>query len=170
MAPCDNADIRFDEIWRRARDSISIGAIRDTQFMRWRFGAHPSAKYHCLVAESKGHPVVYAICRTLGFRGIPAGFIVDFLVTPGEEAAGQVLLSYIARTARDNGIALLSALMPPKSPAHTALERAGFFQVPERLHPQTIRFSVLDLLLQGGHSELYDRENWFLSWADTDIV
>ncbi len=44
ITPCDCFDVRFDEIWQRAKESVSVGAIRDAEFIRWRFGSHANSE------------------------------------------------------------------------------------------------------------------------------
>lgn len=170
VSPCSPGEARLDEVWQRAGETVQIGAVRDAAFTQWRFGTRPSAGYRLLVAASERGSVGYAAYRSISFKGIPAGFLVDFLLAPGEEEAGHALLSAVVRLARQEGIALLSALQPPPGPARQALRRAGFLRVPELLHPQTIRFSYRPLGEYAACPTLSDPKSWLLSWADTDII
>ena len=170
VAPCQLADPRIDGLWDRSAREIRIGAVRDADFARWRFAMRPEAHYRALMATRSGEPVAWGVYRTLALRGLRAGFVVDQLVVPDDLAAGRALLRGIEEMARREGAELLSALLPGPGTARRALRRSGFWRVPERVHPQVIRFSVRGLGAWSARSELTDPKAWFMSWADTDVV
>jgi hypothetical protein len=163
-------DPRLDTVWSRARPGVALGGVRDAAFSHWRFATRPDAGYRLLLAERAGAPAAYLVSRPLQMKGIRALFLVDFVLADGEGATGRVLLRALARRAREEGAQILSALLPGSGPARRALRKAGFFRVPERFHPQLIRFSVLGLGQYAGHLTLMDPSSWSLSWADTDVV
>jgi GNAT superfamily N-acetyltransferase len=170
VSAADLDDPRIDTVWSRAKPSVSLGGVRDAAFARWRFASRPDSGYRLLVAERAGVPAAYLAARPRYLHGIRASFLVDFVLADGEEAAGRVLLRSLAKTARTEGAEILSALLPGSGSARRVLRRAGFLRVPERLHPQLVRFSVRALGRYAGHPTLMDPSSWFLSWADTDVV
>jgi len=163
-------DPRIDTVWSRARPGVALGVIRDAAFSRWRFATRPEAGYRLLLAERAGVPAAYVVSRPLEMRGIRALFLVDFVLADGEDGAGMVLLRALTRVAREEGVEILSALLPGSGPARRVLRKTGFRRVPEALHPQLIRFSVRGLGRYAGHPNLVDPGCWSLSWADTDVV
>lgn len=163
-------DPRLDTVWSRARTGVALGGVRDAAFSRWRFATRPDAGYRLLLAERAGVPAAYLVSRPLPMKGIRALFLVDFVLADGEDGAGRVLLRVPTRLAREEGAEILSALLPGSGPARRALRKAGFCRVPERFHPQLIRFSVRGLGPYSGHPTLMDPSSWSLSWADTDLV
>jgi GNAT superfamily N-acetyltransferase len=167
---CATNDPRLDRLWERTRETVRVGAVRDAAFGAWRFGTRPDAGYRLLLAERAGRPAGYAVYRFLVFRGVPAAFLVDFLLAPEENEAGRALLQRVKRLAREDGAVLISALLPGHGPARRALRRSGYVRVPERLHPQVIRFSVRGFGPFAERCEFADGRSWFLSWADTDVV
>ncbi len=108
--------------------------------------------------------------RAFAYGRVRADFVLDFVLLPGEAEAGAALLREAGKLARADGALLLSALLPGAGPTRTALRRAGFIRIPERLHPQLIRFSVRGLGRWQGCRPLVDPRAWHLSWADTDVV
>jgi GNAT superfamily N-acetyltransferase len=170
VAAADLDDPRIDTVWSRAKPNLSLGGVRDSAFARWRFTSRPDSGYRLLVADRGGVPAAYLVSRPRYLHGIRASFLVDFVLADGEEAAGRVLLRALAKVARKEGAEILSALLPGSGPARRVLRRAGFLQVPERLHPQRVHFSVRGLGQYAGHPTLVDPSSWFLSWADTDVV
>jgi hypothetical protein len=163
-------DACLDEIWARVAPEVRIGAVRDAAFVQWRYATRPDAGYRVVVASRAGRGAGWFAHRSLALRGIPAGFLVDFVLAPGEPRAGAALLRAAAGIARAEGAALLSALRPGAGSARVALGRAGFLPVPEALHPQVIRFSVRGLGAAARRSELLQPRAWTLGWSDTDVV
>lgn len=166
----DAADPRIDAVWKRAAGEVKVGCVRDCAHALWRFASRPDAGYRLLAAERAGEPAGFLAHRALDLRGIRAGFVLDLMLPAGEERAGAALLRAAARLARDEGAVVLSALVPGSGAPRAALRRAGFIRVPERLHPQLIRFSVRGLGRWAQSATLVDPNAWHLSWADTDVV
>jgi hypothetical protein len=170
IAACEPDDPRLDELWARAAPTVRLGCVRDRAFARWRYATRGDADYVLLLAEQAEKPAAFLAHRMLSLRGLRAGFLVDFVVAEGEEAAGRALLGALAAWDRDQEAELLSALLPGSGPARSALRGASFHRVPEMLHPQLIRFSVRGLGAYANHPLLGDPAAWHLSWADTDVV
>jgi GNAT superfamily N-acetyltransferase len=164
-------DDRLDALWARVAPTVTIGAVRDAGFAAWRYATRPDAGYELWIAErADGAAAGALVLRMLTVRGLRFGFLVDLLVDPADPRAGRALLRLAARRARAQGGVGLSALLPGAGPMRRALLRAGFVRVPERLHPQIIRFSVRGLGRWASRPELADPRAWLLSWADTDVV
>lgn len=166
----DPGDSRLDAVWERSADVDPIGCVRDAAFTRWRYASRPEAGYRILLAEARDAPVGFAVLRTFSLRGVRAGFLLDFILAPGADTAGRVLLRACAGLAKAEGAVLMSALLPGAGPARAALQGAGYVRIPERLHPQVIRFSVRGFGRFARSTVLTDPASWHLSWADTDVV
>ena len=101
-------------------------------------------------------------------RGIPAGFLVDFVLARTRTRGGGV-------AARRRGIgacrrrgAALRAAARQRPGARRAAAR-GVPSGPEALHPQVIRFSVRGLGRRAQQPRAAARA-WQLGWSDTDVV
>jgi hypothetical protein len=149
---------------------VRLGCVRDREFTHWRYATRADAGYLLVLAERAGAPTAFAAYRMLTVRGVRAGFLLEFMVAPGETASGQMLLRALASWARDHGAAILSVLLPGSGPTRASLREEGFHRIPEVLHPKLIRFSVRGLGAYSGHPLLTDSGAWFMSWGDTDIV
>lgn len=170
LAAIEPGDARLDEIWSRVAPGVAIGAVRDAAFTSWRYATRPDAGYRLVVATRGARAAGWFAYRGLSLRGIPAGFLVDFVLAPDELRAGVALLRAAAAIARAEGAALLSALRPGSGTARSALGRAGFVPVPEVLHPQVIRFSVRGLGAHAQRTDWLHARAWQLGWSDTDVV
>ena len=163
-------DDRLDAVWKRSADAVPVACVRDAAFTRWRYASRPEVGYRILIAEDGDGPAGFTALRTLSLRGIRAGFVLDFVLAPGAGVAGRVLLRASAGLAKQDGAALMSALLPGAGPARAALRRAGYVRIPERLHPQVIRFSVRGFGRFANSTLLSDPAAWHLGWGDTDVV
>ena len=170
VVSCGLDEERIGPLWNRVATSVRVGAVRDRGFNASRFGTRPEAGYRALAVEKDGQLAAWAVHRTISIRRQCATFVVDLQVAPGEGESGQALLDTLARAARKQGATLLSALLPGEGAAREALRDSGFWQIPERLHPQLIRFSVRGLGRYRDSAVLKDWGAWQLSWADTDVV
>jgi hypothetical protein len=171
VVPCAPDDARLDALWDRVAPSFTVGQVRDAAFGAWRFATRPDAGYESWLAEDRrGDALGSLVLRLLAMRGLRFGFVVELVVDPAAPEAGAALLRVAARRIRTAGGVALSALLPGAGPVRRVLRRAGFVRVPERLHPQTVRFSVRGLGRFAGHAALTDPDAWWLSWADTDLV
>lgn len=167
---CGPAEPALDELWRRVAPGVGVGAVRDAAFGAWRFATRPDAGYVAWRAGEGAAAWGFLVLRVLRLRGLRIGFVVELLVDPAAPWAGRALLRTAARYTRAAGGVGLSALEPPSGPARAALRRGGFVRVPERLHPQVIRFSVRGFGRFAGSPALLSPSSWWLSWADTDVV
>lgn len=163
-------DPRLDSVWKRAAEECVVGCVRDAAFTAWRYASRPDAGYRLLLAEREGEPAGYAVFRDLHLRGVRATFVMDFVLGAGEHRAGAALLGAVRSAGRDAGSLLLSALLPGHGTSRRVLRRAGFLRIPERFHPQLIRFSVRGFGRYASDATLVDPNAWHLSWADTDVV
>lgn len=160
----------LDELWDRIAPAVRIGAVRDAAFARSRFATRPDAGYSAVAVEKAQGFAAWGIHRTIRIRGQLATFLVDFQVAPGEQGAGQYLLESLGRAASAQGVGLLSALLPGEGEARDSLRGSRFFRIPERLHPQLIRFSIRGLGAYADSELLANSSAWRLSWSDTDVV
>jgi hypothetical protein len=170
LKTCALDDPLLDPLWERCAPASRVSCVRDTAFARSRFATRPEAGYAAWVATRGGEPLAWAVTRRLSMRGLSALFLVDWLVAPEEAAAGRALAREIENHARSRGVELISALLPGSGAGRDALRSAGYYRVPERLHPQVIRFSVRGFGAFASCSELTNPSAWHLSWADTDVV
>lgn len=168
--PAAPDDPRLDALWSSARREIKVGAVRDAAYARWRYASRPDAGYQAWLVQTADAPSAWAVGRVLPLRGLVAGFLLDLLVAPGEEPAGRAALGAFEAWVRARGGQVANALRPSPGTARRVLARAGYLRVPERLHPQVIRFSVRGFGALSGRPALADPEAWWLSWGDTDVV
>jgi hypothetical protein len=159
-------DERFDELWQAARRKFPIMGHRTSRYLNWRFIRHPFHSYHILVAEYGNRLLGYVVVRTGDLLGFQCGLIADLLVHPDFFGCVDVLLDAGLREfGSHERLEIAGAMMTRGGPYFDALLRHGFIPTWRNfwfiLHPN--RPDVpLDTLSVA--------TNWYLTWADTDVV
>lgn len=112
VSEVDGFDPGLDPTWQALAASYGVTRQRDAAYLNWRFKAHPSLSYRVLVASRDGQAVGYLV-----WRPAPEGadekraVIPDFLVSPGDSATLEFLLSRVivdAAGSRAESISVLS--------------------------------------------------------------
>lgn len=169
----ESFDDRFDRIWGQAAGQYPIAVVRDAVYLNWRYARQPHGQYVALVAERRGQLAGYAVLskRDVVRRGVIA--LVEFLVVPGDEAAGLALLAESTAYARVLGARQLQAWMLPHWPFYChVLNESGLVYWPTRLAPRSVRYTVpfiIRVAAQTARSpDPVMLEHWYLSMGDHD--
>ncbi len=132
---------------------------RSAAFLRWHFQAHPSRRYHLLLARDPSGPCGYAVWR-IGERedGVRVGRLVDAAL-PGDEAEGwSWLISEAVSCMVRVGAGQIECLAGEGSPLEKALQRNRFLA---RL--------PLPLWMSSSLPAAHIPHRWHATFADSDI-
>lgn len=159
-------DERFDRWWKSVEGAFPCVVRRDSATMAWRYLRHPDRRYTAFAAVSEGAFRGVGVVRHGRSRGLPAGFITEWLAHPGDEEALRGLL------ARAEDLLLQSAPEPMAfvrcavldQRMQRVLSRAGFLGVPSPLHWMMAHARGLSAL-----DGLARRPDWFLNGGDSDL-
>lgn len=129
-------DEDFDALWCRVCADRTMGAVRDTTFLRWRY-AVPTREYGLMgawVGERLVASIVYRVKETHHLAGFRLGSIVDVLAEPtcvGHDMAALLVGEAVARMVSEGADATICQF-PASSRLTSALRRNGFWRVPGR--------------------------------------
>lgn len=152
------------ELFERFAAGRGAVGVRDADWLAWRFDRRPDATYARAVVPGAGGaaPRGLAVYRAGRFEGERAGLVAEWLVPPDDDEAAAVLLAWLARRARADGVELV-ALFPETSPELAAFQRAGFrvrrtgYLVAARAYTR--------------HPDVeWLREHWHYGLGDTDLA
>ncbi|MDZ7289950.1 MAG: GNAT family N-acetyltransferase [candidate division KSB1 bacterium] len=158
------AQTRFDDEYDELFDSTDWGfpviAVRDAQFLSWRFLQNPTHKEFCIFRlEEEKQLRGYAV---VDFQGDGAR-ILDFLTPAHGEKAG-VLLAGIIRWLRAHGYCSLSVRASDHNPILPILRSfgPGFCD--------TVNSSIaVHAHPEGPDRIVLNEQNWFMTQADRDV-
>ena len=161
-------DERFDTLWRELREQYGILLERDKAFLHWRFTEKPGAEYVVFVAEQDDKLLGYIVLREDRMFGLKVGFILDILAV--NQNATDALLSQSIQYHQQQGADAIGCLMLQHTPYFKSLRRCGFVIAPKRLIQKEFYFGVQVTPSTISDEIINRRKNWFLTFADTDLV
>jgi hypothetical protein len=159
----------FDALWQAVREQICVGVERDRRFLQWRFADRPETNYQMLSVRHGEELLAYVVYGSYEKFGGRIGYILDFLHHPDFEDAGQMILRQACDALDQQQCDAILAWSYPHSPNHGPFRKAHFFPLPERFRPSKV-YMAADCLDQGSARLILDRDNWFVSFADLDVV
>ncbi len=156
----DGFDDEIDQFWNRVRPSYPAIFARDSRFLNWRFADSPGLRYRTYMARRSGECVGYMVLRRSAPQELPAGHIVDFLVSPGDTEAFEVLITH-AEQCFGQDVAAISCVT--SSPDLEQVLRRLNFRV-----ARTVSATVVcrDAAVRARIEEL--RNDWYFTKGDHD--
>jgi len=158
----DEFDGRVDALWYEASSHYPVIAERSFSSLRWRFDQVPERnRYQRLYLLEQERLCGYAVLRRIKWNDDHLGVIVDHLAAPRWQAA--LLAHGLARLYRMGVAAAICCASHPTTVF--ALRSLGFFP----------RRSGTSLLLRLAEQyaplrqQLGKLENWYLTFADSDV-
>ena len=153
-----------EALFRRAAAPHRAIAVRDRAQLDWRFCEHPERRYRLALARRAGELQGLAVYGQGAFDGEEdQGLVCDWLVAPGEEAAGETLRAWLAERALAGGAARLVAAFPDSCTEWLAFQRAGLLVTPSR-------YFVVSRTFLRHVSMSWLRRHWYYTLGDTDLV
>lgn len=86
----DFSDKRFDLLWNAAKENYAVLAVRDSEFLNWRYARNPSHSYVILAAEKGSELVGYTVLSIDRQDDVQKGEIVDLLAVDGKAEAALI--------------------------------------------------------------------------------
>jgi GNAT superfamily N-acetyltransferase len=159
-------DERFDELWHAFAAGIGCAVDRTSAYLNWRVARHPASPYTTLAVEEGGRLIAYVIYRTAMKHDGHLGYVMEAMAMPGRQATLADLLRWVRRDLAQRGVDAIMAQCLRHSPNFGAYRRAGFWPIPDRIVPIEVHFGSVALTPAGEVSSR--RENWYLSYLDSD--
>jgi GNAT superfamily N-acetyltransferase len=153
-----------DDLWARFSRDIACGIVRDAAALNRRIFAAPHGHEYRVSLYGEGEDAALVISRLMHKHGSTIAYVLEAM---GGRALAPLLRAEMAHFARQ-GAEMALAWCFPWSPNFGAYRSAGFFRLPERLRPVEINFGARALTPLG--EAAMRRENWYLSYLDSDGI
>ncbi|MEM7112159.1 MAG: GNAT family N-acetyltransferase [Chloroflexota bacterium] len=174
VRPIQYFDERFDQFWRSVSPNFPIAVARSAKYLNYRYIENPRCgRYVCIVAEQASKIVGFIV---LSLYDTPhSAYLLEFLIQPGLEAAGDALLQAVTQIAQSANAAQIYAWCPFHLKNEAALLSAnGFVHATSKWMPGDLRYKQLFLIRK--HPSLpsplnldaNELENWYVSLGDHD--
>lgn len=162
----EHFDDSFDALWASFSKDIPCAVDRSSAYLNWRFNAYPGKPYTTVAVRESGRVVAFATTRTATKHGGQLGYVMEAMSLRGHEDTLCDLLRRVRQDMVEQGMDAIMAKCFRHSPNYRAYRRAGFWFIPDSIVPIEIHFGSLALSDEGEISNR--RENWYLSYLDSD--
>ena len=166
LAPLTVAESWIDDLWADFSATIGCARVRDRAYIQHRLFEGPHAGSYRVVGDPQTDRAGGALVATreAAKHGGSIAYLMEAMGGPG---LANLLQSELARL-RDRGTELVLAWSFPWSPNYRALRKCGFLSFPKALRPIEIWFGAKSYSRRG--AEAADRNNWYLSYLDSDTI
>lgn len=153
----------FDRLWHKCRQEFPLAAVRDAQYLNWRYADCPDVTYAILVATDRltGRSSGAVVLR-LGLPDRPVALLMDWLVPSGQQDLAQMLLDHCHALAMASGLQRIEAWFPEYTAQFHFLRVQGYEPVPTMYH-LIARQCTPELSLE------WISNNWYYTMGDSDI-
>lgn len=163
-------DKEFDRLWDNVKNEITIGVIRDSKYLNWRYIQKPENDYTILSIYEQSELKGYIVLKIEERFNLKIGFVVDILTSSSNPSYPQQLITKSILFFKNEDVDVISCLMFPQHKYYKILKKKGFIKVFKKYFPKEIYFGARV------HNDLVEKdmikneENWFLTWGDTDVI
>jgi hypothetical protein len=157
-------------IWKSFSKEIKVAVHRDKKYLDWRYLSKPFESYkiaHCYGNDNKylGY-VVYTVKEKHGGK---IAYIMELIYDLEVPKSGEELLKYaINEIKKENADCILTWCME-HSPNVSAFSKEFFIKMPEKFRPIELHFGARSFK-ENLNSIINNRNNWYLSYSDSDTV
>jgi hypothetical protein len=140
---------------------------RSAEYLNWRYSSNPIDKYLKYEAHRNQELVGYIVVKSIRYRNLDVGLIVDLIAQDEMAAAG--LIKQIIKTASNCGLKMLGFLVGGYNPHKNILTKCSFIKVPEWILPK--HFYLYSFASDEDKRKVVSHQNpWYVTLGDTDIV
>jgi hypothetical protein len=157
-------------LWESFANQIEVAVQRDKNYLDWRYIQKPFENYKIAHCYSENNTylgfIVYAIKEKHGGK---IAYIMELIFDLKSQKAGRKLLQYaINQIKKENADCILSWCMD-HSPNYNVFKKEFFFKLPEKFRPIELHFGARAFNKELA-STINNRNNWYLSYSDSDTV
>ncbi|CAM3645184.1 GNAT family N-acetyltransferase [Flavobacterium gelidilacus] len=166
----NNFPEEVNDIWKIFSKDIAVAVIRNKEYLDWRYIAKPHESYeiaHCYdnANNYKGF-IVYVVKEKHNGK---IGYIMEMIYDINDKEVGKQLLSYAVNSIKKQKADCILNWCFDHSPNFTLYKSYFFINMPEKLRPIELHFGVRSFNKK--YDDLiYTRDNWYISYSDSDTV
>lgn len=155
-------------LWNEFSAKIGVCVQRNADYLNWRFVDKPNENYKRYGLYREDKLLGFIVYANKSKHSGNIGYIMELIVLPNETEAGKKLLQLALNDFIKSKVDVILSWCFHFSPNFMIYKQKGFYDLPERLRPIELHFGYLNL--NANEEVLSKRENWYLSYADSDTV
>ncbi|WP_107040041.1 GNAT family N-acetyltransferase [Brumimicrobium mesophilum] len=159
-----------NDIWEKFSRNIKVAVIRNKKYMEWRYLKKPLEDYQIAHAYTKENEYIgYIIYCVKGKHGGKIAYIMEYIYNPKYSSLAKNLMKFACNEAIEKNADCILAWGMEHSENYINYKSSGFYNLPEKLRPIELHFGAkaFDKNLK---DLISNRENWYLSYSDSDTV
>jgi len=157
-------------LWNVFSQDIKVAVHRDKAYLDWRYIQKPNENYkiaHCYNAQNQY--LGYIVFAVKDKHNGKIAYIMELIYDKSQPKAGSQLLKYaITEIKKQKADCILSWCLE-HSPNFKTYKSSFFINMPEKFRPIELHFGAT-ALREDLKTLIYNRENWFISYSDSDTV
>jgi hypothetical protein len=159
-----------NSVWDSFSVNIKIAVNRDKSYLDWRYIQKPFENYKIAHCYDKNRQYIGFIVYTVkGKHGGKIAYIMELIYDLKHPKAANKLLEYaIFEIKKENADCILSWCME-HSPSVGIYKKHFFISMPEKFRPIELHFGARSFQKKWDNI-INKRENWYLSYSDSDTV
>lgn len=165
-----NFPSEVNKIWKQFSSHFKVAIVRDQNYLNWRYIKKPNENYRIAHCRNQNNEyvgfIVFAIKEKHNGK---IGYIMEFIYNPVNVEVGKLLLNYSINAIKKENADCVLAWCLEHSPNYSMLKKEFFFNMPDKLRPIELHFGARCFNTEL-KEEVYNRENWYISYSDSDTV
>jgi GNAT superfamily N-acetyltransferase len=152
----------IDKLWEKTSKNYDVMVVRNRDYLEWRYVTNPD-KYSILIARNTGGAISgYMITRAGLYKGLPVGFIVDFLTVEDDPGVFKKLLAKATVDFRQKKVSIISTYAIRGNFYDRILSRTGF--LPHGKH------NIICYKNEVGNRVIAGNYTWHFTMGDSDNI
>lgn len=162
--------LTVNEVWSKFSKTINVAINRDKVYLDWRYINKPLEDYKIAHVYSKENKYLgYVVFAVKGKHGGKIGYIMELVYDTDYKDVGKILLKHAIHQINQSKADCVLSWCLHHSPNYKDYTSQNFFTMPERFRPIELHFGVCSF--DENLKEIVNkRENWYLSYSDSDTV
>ncbi len=159
-----------NQVWAIFSKHFSVSIKRDQSYLTWRYLQKPNENYRIIHSYDEDNKYIgfVVFCVKEKHNG-KIGYIMELIYDPLIPRVGEELLGFAVKQIKKDEADVILSWCFSFSPNYKSYKKNGFFKIPEKLKPIELHFGYR-LLSSTNAKLLSKRENWYLSYSDSDTV
>ncbi len=162
--------IEVNEIWKKFASSVKVAVERNKEYLDWRFINKPGEKYKIVHAYSSDNKYLGFIIYTIKEKHNGSiGYIMELIYDKSKLEVGKHLLAFAVNQINLSKADCVLSWCLEHSPNYSDFKKNNFYTLPEKFRPIELHFGARSFDLKYKNI-INDRNNWYLSYSDSDTV
>jgi len=160
---------KVNDLWAEFSKKFKVSVHRDTAYLNWRFLQKPNENYkiaHCYNLDTYVGYIIYTVKEKHGGK---IGYIMDMVYDLTDQNVPTVLLRHATNKIKEEKADCILSWCLEHSPNYPVYKKERFFDFPEKLRPIELHFGARSFKPEY-EEVIANRDNWFISYADSDTV